>query len=56
MTSILRCEECPAATDDAVGWIALIVDDEEEPEPECSVAYYCPVCAEKEFKFQRRSR
>jgi hypothetical protein len=28
-------------------WIALLVDDAEEPK--ASVVAYCPVCAEREF-------
>jgi hypothetical protein len=48
---VLVCEECRCATGDAEGWISLIVDDMDEPNFERNVAFYCPVCAEREFTY-----
>ncbi len=44
----LRCIECGAtADDDARGWRAYLIDldDPRQDEP----AFYCPVCAQREF-------
>jgi hypothetical protein len=47
---MLRCEECECVTKDAWGWIAKVVDvDEEAPAEAPYTTVYCPVCAEREF-------
>jgi len=51
---VLRCEECSCVTEDALGWIATVIDDEEELDFEAYVVAYCPRCAEREF--ERRPR
>ena len=38
MTSV-RCEECPSRSEDARGWVALIIDDDEEPDVDPYVAF-----------------
>jgi len=40
----------PARHPPGRGWIALIVDDEEEPETPDYVVTYCPTCTEREFR------
>jgi Zn finger protein HypA/HybF involved in hydrogenase expression len=50
MTSVvLRCEECECVSEDALGWIALVVNDEEEPDQDAYVVAYCPKCTAREF-------
>ena len=45
----MRCEECRIeATAPARGWRALRTDIPQEGD-EPSIAFYCPVCAEREF-------
>ena len=44
----LRCEECSLTTELARGWRAMI-DDDEAPETDAYVVYYCPSCAQREF-------
>jgi hypothetical protein len=46
---VLRCEECDALCDYGEGWIAHLVDDEEEPEQDAYVVVFCPRCAAREF-------
>ena len=48
---VVRCEECPSRSETAQGWIALIIDDEEEPDVDPYVVAYCPNCAQREFGF-----
>jgi hypothetical protein len=48
---MLRCEECDAVCDYGAGWIAHLIDDDEEPEQGTSVVDYCPACAAREFGF-----
>ena len=45
----LRCEECGDTKELARGWRAMIVDDEEDPEMDAYVVYYCGSCAQREF-------
>ena len=51
---VLRCEECSSRSDDGRGWIAVIVDDEEEADVGAYVVTYCPACAKREFGFVGR--
>jgi hypothetical protein len=45
----LRCAECRTiSSSDASGWRGYRTDDPEEGEPP-ALAFYCPVCAEREF-------
>ena len=44
-----QCEE-------ARGWIAHIVEDDEEPDADSYVVTYCPLCALLEFHRAPRSR
>lgn len=46
---MLRCQECEAKTEDALGWVAFRADDPDETDSEPAVAFYCPRCAEREF-------
>src|SRR5215203_2896752 len=46
---VLRCEECECVSEDALGWIALVIDDEEEPDQDAYVVAYCPECTTREF-------
>jgi hypothetical protein len=46
---VLRCEECEGVSEDALGWIALLINDEEEPDEDAYVVTYCPECAAREF-------
>jgi hypothetical protein len=44
---MLTCEECGCCSDDAKGWLGLLVQDpEEELWPQ--VALYCPPCGARE--------
>ena len=46
----MRCQECRCVSRTAPGWIAKLVDDDEEaPDENPCLAFYCPVCAEREF-------
>ena len=47
----LRCKECSCIGERARGWIAKIVEDEEQAAPGTCVVSYCPVCAEREFEW-----
>jgi ribosomal protein L44E len=51
---VLRCDECSSRSDDGRGWIAVIVDDEGEPDVGAYVVTYCPACAKREFGFVGR--
>ena len=45
----LECVECHATSDEAARhWRAYRIDDPTENEPP-ALAFYCPVCAEREF-------
>jgi hypothetical protein len=46
---VLHCEECAGISLNGRGWIALIIDDEEDPETPACVASWCAACAEREF-------
>jgi hypothetical protein len=48
---LLRCEECDAVCEYAEGWIAHLIDDDEEPKQDSFVVHYCPACAAREFGF-----
>ena len=52
----LACEECHHVTDDAYGWIAKVVEANEELEIDAFVVFYCPICAEREFSFVSHRR
>lgn len=46
---VLACIECPRVSGAlATGWRAYRVDDPEFEEPP-ALAFYCPVCARREF-------
>jgi hypothetical protein len=45
----LQCEECWRLSEDAAGWIAKVVDPDDDPDVESYVVTYCPDCAEHEF-------
>ena len=46
----IQCEECLCLSEDAIGWIANVVEaDEEEPDLAPYIVTYCPQCAEREF-------
>ena len=48
----LACEECDRVTDNAHGWIAKVVEDDDELDTHlCVIFFYCPTCAEREFDF-----
>ena len=46
---VLHCEECERVSLEGRGWMAFIVEDEDEPETPAYVVSYCPTCAEREF-------
>lgn len=48
---LLRCEDCGALCDYGEGWIARLIDDDEEPGQASYVVHYCPACAAREFDF-----
>jgi hypothetical protein len=46
---VLECIECgTVAVATAVGWRAYRIDNPDEGDPP-ELAFYCPVCAEREF-------
>jgi hypothetical protein len=47
---LLHCEECGCVSEDALGWIATVIDDEEQLAVDPYVVSYCPPCAEREFE------
>lgn len=47
----LACEECHHVTDEACGWIAKVIEDDDEFEIDPFLVFYCPTCAEREFSF-----
>jgi hypothetical protein len=49
---MLLCEECESSSADGFGWIAVVVNDEEETEQDAYVVTYCPACALREFAFK----
>jgi hypothetical protein len=50
----LASEECGRVTDDAHGWIAKVVEDDDELDTHLCAFFYCPSCAEREFDFVYR--
>jgi len=48
---VLECQECGCVTEDAKGWVSLIVDDSDEFDFEEYVVSYCPLCADREFAY-----
>jgi hypothetical protein len=55
----VECTECGAEADEhAIGWRGYRAELPEDEEPELKfpeIAFYCPVCAEREFGPLRRS-
>jgi hypothetical protein len=51
----LACEECDRVSDDAHGWIAMVVENDELDTHLC-VTFYCPLCAGREFNYVSRRR
>jgi hypothetical protein len=54
----VRCEECgrePDVEAHAAGWIACLVDLDDDPDPP-EVVFYCPECAKREFDGEDRER
>jgi hypothetical protein len=46
----VQCEECWCLSEGAEGWIAKVVEaDEDDPDAEPYVVTYCPECTEREF-------
>ena len=52
LVAVLKCEECQCSSETGFGWIALIVDDEDDPEWEPYVVAYCPACAARELEYR----
>jgi hypothetical protein len=53
---VLRCEECNALCDYGAGWIAYLLDDEEDRLQDSCVVVYCPTCAAREFGFASKRK
>ena len=53
-SAVLKCEECQRSSEAGLGWIALIVNDEQDPDWETYVVTYCPACAAREFEYRLR--
>ena len=51
-SAVLKCEECQRSSETGLGWIALIVDDDEDSDWETYVVTYCPACAAREFEYR----
>jgi hypothetical protein len=50
-SAVLRCVECESVSEDGLGWIALIIDGDEEWDENAYVVAYCPKCAAREFLY-----
>ena len=51
---MLRCTECECVSEKAPGWVAMQAYDPDEDERPLLVVF-CPVCAAREFGFERRA-
>ncbi len=49
----LRCVECDCVSATAPGWVAVIAEDPDEPDPP-GVATYCPPCAARLLEYSPR--
>jgi len=53
---VLRCEECQRTSENGFGWIALIIEGEDDLKWEPYVVTYCPACAARELDYRLKRR
>jgi hypothetical protein len=52
--TVLRCTECDCVSEEAPGWVALIIDEPDGLSPP-GIASYCPPCAARVLEYMPRA-